>query len=450
MINKIKGTKDYNFLEFDIKHMVTLIFEDIVIKHGFNFVETPIIEYKNLFVRSMQESEIVNKEIYEFKDKSEREISLRPEGTAPFVRAYIENKWQQDTIQKFAYIQPMFRYEQPQKGRYRQFYQAGIEHVGEKCYLKDAEAIIVAHEILEYLEVEHKILLNTIGDKESRKKYELALTEYFNKHLNELSEVSQKRVLTGKVLRILDDKNDSKKEIVKNAPKIYNYLTEESKEYFKNLKDTLDRFGIEYEVSPQLVRGLDYYDETVFELVSTSEMSGSQSTLIGGGRYSNLIHELGGPKNLSSIGFGMGVDRVIDVIRNKYIERTNFNEEINYVDVFVSSSLGGQSKNQLFDLTYKHLVQVLNNVHFEYSTLKPKKVFEKAKKRNASILIYDDIKNEENLLTAKNLQTNDKIIFSFNNQGVADLLRFIEECDISDLDVNNIENYIEENLLKDE
>ncbi|MCU9934272.1 ATP phosphoribosyltransferase regulatory subunit [Mycoplasmopsis felis] len=199
----------------------------------------------------------------------------------------------------------MFRYEQPQKGRYRQFYQAGVEFVGEKNYLKDIAVIYLAASILDYLEVPYKLKINSIGNLESRRNYELSLKNYLIKFKDQLTPESQKRLLENNVLRILDDKIDSKLDFIKNAPKISDYLSEESKTYYNNVKIKLDELGIEYIESNELVRGLDYYDEVVFEFVADTKDVRSQSTIIGGGRYSNLIKELGGP-DLSSVGFGFG------------------------------------------------------------------------------------------------------------------------------------------------
>ncbi|UWV79758.1 ATP phosphoribosyltransferase regulatory subunit [Mycoplasmopsis felis] len=187
----------------------------------------------------------------------------------------------------------MFRYEQPQKGRYRQFYQAGVEFVGEKNYLKDIAVIYLAASILDYLEVPYKLKINSIGNLESRRNYELSLKNYLIKFKDQLTPESQKRLLENNVLRILDDKIDSKLDFIKNAPKISDYLSEESKTYYNNVKIKLDELGIEYIESNELVRGLDYYDEVVFEFVADTKDVRSQSTIIGGGRYSNLIKELG-------------------------------------------------------------------------------------------------------------------------------------------------------------
>ncbi|WP_322910903.1 histidine--tRNA ligase [Mycoplasmopsis felis] len=441
MITKIKGTKDYNYIEYELKNFISSIFEELCLKNGFKFIETPIIESTNLFKRTVQDSDIAQKEMYDFLDKSQREISLRPEGTAPFVRAYIENKWYTEQNQRFAYNMPMFRYEQPQKGRYRQFYQAGVEFVGEKNYLKDIAVIYLAASILDYLEIPYKLKINSIGNLESRKNYELSLKNYLIKFKDQLTQESQKRLLENNVLRILDDKIDSKLDFIKSAPKIKDYLSKESQTYYNNVKTKLDELGIKYFESNELVRGLDYYDEVVFEFVADTKDIGSQSTIIGGGRYSNLIKELGGP-DLSSVGFGFGIDRCASLIRERFIKSTNIEQEINNCDIYVSSSLNETNLSKLFDLTYKHLINLFPSVEFEFNLIKSKKLFEKANKKNAKIIIYDDKMLQPIMFCAKNLLTNDKIIFQNNNQGIADLLRFLEECDL-DIDINELEEYIE-------
>ncbi|WP_036452235.1 histidine--tRNA ligase [Mycoplasma buteonis] len=444
MISKIKGTKDYNPVDFEVKKFIQFIFEDTVNKFGFLMVETPIIESTNLFKRSVgDDSEIATKEMYEFLDKGKREICLRPEGTASFVRALIENKWFGSNWDKFAYFGPMFRYEQPQKGRYRQFYQAGVEFVGEKNYFKDAEIILMAQILLNNLEVETILKINTIGDLETRNRYEKALIEYFKPYVDQLSEDSQRRLKENKALRILDDKVDSKLEIVQNAPMIFDYLSDESKEYFTKLTDLLTEWGIEFEIAHELVRGLDYYDEIVFEFVSTDKNTGSQSTLIGGGRYSNLIKQLGGPE-LSSIGFGFGVDRLISIIGERVIEQNEITTALESASIYVAASENDENLKFLHGIINNYIRAIFSNVKIEYELIKSKKIFDRAKKVHAQIIICDDKNLEQkNLLLAKHLDSNDKIMFAKNEQGIIDLVRFMAEKEIDDVDVDQVEELIE-------
>ncbi|QGZ97755.1 histidine--tRNA ligase [Mycoplasma sp. NEAQ87857] len=447
MINKVKGTKDYNAIDFQVKEFIRDIFMSLIQNYNYQMIETPILEHTSLFKRSVADSEIANKEMYEFVDKGNREICLRPEGTASFVRALIENKWYVNN-EKFAYFGPMFRYEQPQKGRYRQFYQAGVELIGEKNYYKDVEVIQLANFILNSLEIPFTLKINTIGDFETRQKYEAKLIEYLTPYYDQLSKQSQMRLDQKKALRILDDKVDSTLDFVKNAPKITEFLSKESKEYFDNVLKYLDANEISYEVSSDLVRGLDYYDEVVFEFVSLDENTGSQSTLIGGGRYSNLINQLGGPK-LSSVGFGFGVDRLIAIIGPKIIESNDFKQKLKGANIFVAASVSQENLNSLLTITNTFLRTLFNQVHTEYSLIKSKKIFDKAKSYNASILICDDPKLPESVFIVKDLNTNEKIMFSDDPKGITDLTLFINDhIDPSDaLDEEFLDELIEGVML---
>ncbi|VEU70381.1 histidine--tRNA ligase [Mycoplasmopsis glycophila] len=442
MFNKIKGTKDYNPVSFQVKKQIQEAFERISSTFDFKMIETPIMESASLFKRSVGEtSDIVHKEMYEFKDKGDRDICLRPEGTAPFVRALIENKWYAENIEKFAYFGPMFRYEQPQKGRMRQFYQAGVEYIGEKNYLKDVEVIFMAQILLFNFEIKTTLKINTIGDAISRKNYAQALTEYLQKYKNELSEQSQKRLENGGVLRILDDKRDSKLEFMKNAPKIWDYLSEESKNYFSKIKKTLEEWEIEFEVDSDLVRGLDYYDEIVFEFVANDDNVGSQSTLIGGGRYSNLIKELDGPE-LSSVGFGFGVDRLMSIIENRIIEEENLKEQIENYTFYLAVSDTEQNLDFLARVGNLVLRGLFQNIKLEYKQIKPKKIFEKAQKYNAEILITDDPQRPD-LLLVKHLETGDKMHIRKSQESLIDLIHFLVDHEIQEIDPDFAEQFIE-------
>ncbi|SJZ47375.1 histidine--tRNA ligase [Mycoplasmopsis verecunda] len=448
MINKIKGTKDFSVTEMMLKDFILTSFENVVTKHEFKMVETPILEQTSLFKRSVGESEIAKKEMYEFMDKGDREICLRPEGTASFVRAYIENKWYADDFDRFAYFGPMFRYEQPQKGRYRQFYQAGVEFVGGKNYLRDAEVILTAVDLLDLFNVEYELKINSIGDTQSRANYEQALYDYLIQYKDQLSEISQERLANKKVLRILDDKNDAKKDFMKNIPLIQDYLSEESKQYFENVLKTLANSDVKFSISNELVRGLDYYDEVVFEFASKDKNAGSQATLIGGGRYSNLIHELGGPK-VSSVGFGFGVDRLIDLIKDEFNEVTHIEQEARHTDIYIAMSEDAKNIDYAFWLANNHLRNFFT-VEVEYELIKSKKLMDKAYKHTSQFIIYDDKMAGDDLLTVKSLVNKDKISFGKNIHGIADLFTFlIENVDENaEVDINEIEEYLSEELME--
>lgn len=422
MFNRIKGTKDINQDEMITYEFIRNIFIKLTNSFNFNLVETPIIENADLYRRSVSNSDIVKKEMYEFQDKGERQIALRPEGTAGFVRSLIENKWYVSSLDpKFSYFGSMFRYEQPQKGRQRQFYQAGIEAIGDKNIYQDFEIIFLANLLLQSLELKNVLKINSIGDEISRANYQKALKEYFLPFKDNLSEINQER-LDNNVLRILDDKIDREKDFVKNAPKISSFLTAESQEYFKKLLALLDNANIKYEIDYSLVRGLDYYDEIVFEFISNDKNAGAQSTLIGGGRYSNLISELGGPK-ISAIGWAMGVDRAAEII--------------------IQNKVTNKFKNQikiLFAATNENNLPILLNLCNELRSygikseiikneVKSKKIFEKAEKLGINFVLFDDKYEENKNFLIKNLINNDRMYFSHNENGFQDLLQFLVDND---------------------
>ncbi|WP_029513757.1 histidine--tRNA ligase [Mycoplasmopsis primatum] len=436
MINRIKGTRDYSSRELQYRQDIINEFLQSCDLYGFNLIETPIFENASLFRRSVGGSDIVHKEMYEFKDKGGRDIALRPEGTAGFVRAMIENKWYAPSdsdyakVTKYAYYGPMFRYEQPQKGRLRQFYQAGVESICPKTDLpnefQDAELIILANSILSNLDIDYQLKINSIGDKESRERYQIVLKKYFEKYKDQLSEINQER-LQNNVLRILDDKEDSQKSFVKKAPKIKDYLTDNSKNYFAKLLKILDDNGIEYKIDDSLVRGLDYYDEVVYEFVSDDESAGSQATIIGGGRYSTLVKELDGP-DLYSSGWGMGLDRIIDIYFSDLDDYADGEDDdlplSQSIDILVATS-NSNRRNDFFNLVSQLRDKNLS-VEFLFEAVKQKKIFDKAKKFKCRFLITDDEKEPNNLAVIKNLETNEKIHFNEKTYtGFETVLEFI-------------------------
>ncbi|MCS4537010.1 histidine--tRNA ligase [Mycoplasma sp. CSL7475-4] len=422
MINKIKGTRDLSPAEMNLQEFIRNIFTKTIRSFNFSLIDTPIIEYSQLYKRSVAGSDIVKKEMYEFKDKGDREIALRPEGTAGFVRALIENKWYATLkTPKFGYFGQMFRYEQPQKGRQRQFYQAGVEVIGETNPYVDAELIVLAHSILQTLGLSFILKINSIGDFESRQKYQADLKEYFLQYKDQLSIDSQERI-ENNVLRILDDKVDSQKDFVKKAPKIKNYLSDKSNQQFNQLLKILDQSGVNYQVDYSLVRGLDYYDETVYEFVSTAQSAGAQSTLIGGGRYSNLIKELDGPK-LGASGWGFGVDRVAQIIMDEELEITQ--DDVEVVDIVVAST-DEKMQTELFTLA-NELRNYGVKIEFLKEISKSKKIFDKAKRLNSKFVIFNDKFDNNELILVKNIQNEDKIYFNLSEEGFVDLLDFLAE-----------------------
>jgi histidyl-tRNA synthetase len=285
--------------------------------YGYEEIRTPIAEPTALFVRGIgEETDIVGKEMYSFVDKGEDALTLRPEGTAGAVRAYVEHdRHTIDPIQKWYYLGPMFRRERPGKGRYRQFFQFGAELIGVADARADIELIAAAHRLLTEVGVQGVVLrMNSLGDAESRPAYREALVKYFTPHADKLGETDRTR-LEKNPLRILDSKDPVVAELAKSAPSTLDYLSEASRQHFQLVQDGLKALGIPFEVDPQIVRGLDYYSRTTFEFIATTGL-GSQSTVCGGGRYDGLVDELGGPPT-PAIGFGLGLDRLVMLLESQ-------------------------------------------------------------------------------------------------------------------------------------
>ena len=281
---------------------------------GFERIDTPIFEYTGVFNRAVGEtSDIVGKEMYTFSDRGGEEITLRPEGTAPVVRALLSNSLTQQLPLKYCYYGPMFRYERPQRGRYRQLHQFGVEFFGVDNPCADVEILDLAQQILDRLEINASLHLNTIGDSQSRDAYRVALIEYFSKYRSELSEDSQQR-LDKNPMRILDSKDSNDKRIAEDAPKISAHLTTAAAQFFEKVCEGLEVLGIKYTLDPTLVRGLDYYTHTAFEFKSTD--LGAQDAVLGGGRYDGLVQHMGGP-SIPAVGWGMGVDRIALLLENR-------------------------------------------------------------------------------------------------------------------------------------
>lgn len=276
-------------------------------------VRTPIFESTELFQRGVGDTtDIVQKEMYTFEDRGGRSLTLRPEGTAPIARSYVEHKMfgYPDQPVKVSYMGPMFRYERSQKGRYRQFVQFGVEAIGSKDPAIDAEVIELAMRVYQECGLKDlKLVINSLGDKEVREAHRTALIAHFEPQIGEFCSDCQNR-LEKNPLRILDCKVDANNELLKSAPKLTDYLNEESAAYFEDVKGYLEAVGIEYVVDPNLVRGLDYYNHTAFEIMSTAEGFGAITTLCGGGRYNGLVEDIGGPES-PGIGFGMSIERLL-------------------------------------------------------------------------------------------------------------------------------------------
>lgn len=308
-----RGTQDILPGEVEKWQFVESVLSDVCRRYNYKEVRTPIFEHTELFQRGVGDTtDIVQKEMYTFEDGGGRSLTLRPEGTASVVRSFVQNKVyglpNQPT--KYYYFGPMFRYERPQQGRMRQFVQFGIEALGSDDPAIDAEVIALAMNSYQELGLQSlKLVLNSLGDQESREEHRKALISHFDPHREELCEDCQVR-LDQNPMRVLDCKKDKDHPAMSTAPSILEYLNEYSRTYFEKVKSYLDKMGIPYTIDPNLVRGLDYYNHTAFEIMSESEGFGAITTLSGGGRYNGLVEEIGGPET-SGIGFAMSIERLL-------------------------------------------------------------------------------------------------------------------------------------------
>lgn len=308
-LQPVRGTRDIYGEESVKFRQVVRTAESVAGRFGFSQVQTPIFESTEVFSRPLGDtSDIVTKEMYTFEDRGGDSVTLRPEGTAPLVRAFISNGLTNDLPAKYFYHGPFFRYERPQKGRYRQLHQVGFELLGANSPAADTEVIAAAYLLLEELGIADKVMLNlnSLGDLESRQTYRDQLVAYFSKYKNDLSADSQVR-LEKNPMRILDSKADEDQEIVAGAPTIAEAFNDVSRTFFDTVLNQLSDLGIPHTVNPKIVRGLDYYTHTTFEFITTE--LGSQGTVLAGGRYDGLVKQMGGP-DLPGVGWGAGIDRL--------------------------------------------------------------------------------------------------------------------------------------------
>ena len=393
MITKPKGCHDIYGKEAKKWQYVNKLIESIMEKYNYDYIRKPIFESSELFHRGMGETtDVVTKETYDFTDRGDRKMTLRPEGTAGVVRSYVENKlYGEPGPVKLYYNGTMYRYERPQSGRDREFTQFGVEVLGSDDPMVDAEVISIPVVLLATLGLKGvKVKINSLGDKESRDSYREALIEYFKPHINELCEDCQDRLMKNP-LRILDCKVDKDNEILKNAPKTLDYLNEESKERFEKVKSYLDELGIDYEVDSNLVRGLDYYNHTVFEIEASVEGFGSNNVLAGGGRYNGLVNLLGGPVT-SCIGFACGIGRIVQALTLEDV-KLPIKEDLEVYVMYVSDTEKKYASS---------LVQYLRGNGFrvdtDYGNRSMKAQFKQADRLNSKYLIIlndEDLKNDE-------------------------------------------------------
>ncbi len=322
MITALRGMKD--ILPPQNKKFVYILknLTAIARKYGFEFIQTPILEETSLFIRSVGESsDIVGKEMYRFVDKGGNDICLRPEATAGVVRAFIEKKYdKQGLIQRFYYYGPMFRYERPQKGRFRQFHQFGAESFGVKTHFEDANIILMIKEMLDFFEIKYTLKLNSLGCSECITPYKEKLVTFLDEKRDFLCEDCIRRKDTNPI-RVFDCKNEKCQETLKPAPRLNSSLCDDCDTHFNSLLKLLEAKDIKYELDPNLVRGLDYYNKTAFEFISGD--LGAQNAVAGGGRYDKLVSFLGG-KETPAIGFAIGIERLMEMVKEPSNKREGY------------------------------------------------------------------------------------------------------------------------------
>lgn len=428
MYQKIKGT--YDLLPKDTKKWQALEKTIRTVSKIYNYAEirTPIIENTELFHRSVgEETDIVSKETYDFIDRGKRKNTLRPEGTAPVVRSYIENKLYASKlpIQKLYYIGPMFRYERPQKGRYRQFSQFGAEAFGSDSPMLDAEIISYAVSIIKALKIKDvTVHINSIGDKESKVMYKDALVKYLEKDINTLCSDCQNRYLTNP-LRILDCKVDKDTILLQNAPKPLDYLNDASKNHFDKLLVYLDSMEIKYIVDKNLVRGLDYYTHTVFEVNANLETLGAQNTICGGGRYNHLVSSLGGP-DVPGVGFAFGLERLMLAL-----ESLNFKGEPDYLHLYIIVLGEEQKADGIKMLNRCRLGGLFSDIDFLDKSLKSQ--FKQADNLNARfVAIYGETEKANGQINLKDKDSGKEITISKHqlyNHIITELMNPSQACE---------------------
>lgn len=424
MISKQKGT--YDLYGEEARKVLALrnIFENIMNNFNYSFIRTPVFESTELFKRTSGEtSDVVSKEMYEFKDKKDRSLALRPEGTASVARCFIENKLFTDLPRKFWYFEPMYRYDRPQKGRYREHFQFGCEAYGSNDARVDAEIISIPYHLFETLGLEGvKVRINTLGDNESRENYKKALVDYLKPHIDSLCEDCKER-FNKNPLRILDCKVDKDNEILKNIPKTIDYLNEESKTFFDEVLSYLDSLEICYEVDPKTIRGLDYYTHTVFEIEADIKDFGAQNVLCAGGRYNNLVENLDGPAT-PAVGFGLGSERLLLALEHENIDIVDEKS----VDVYVIP----MTLDKTFSFSLVYLLRTLGlSVETDYLNRKLANNFKYAEKINAkyTVVIGED-EIEKEYFTVKNMKTREEEKVS-KNEFLKYILEHLEQDDCS-------------------
>ena len=351
-IQAIRGMNDLLPADSNIWSFLDSTISNLLLSYGYKYCRTPNIESTETFARAIGEvTDIVEKEMYTWKDNNGDSLTLRPEGTAGVVRMMIEHNLPREGIQKVFYNGPMFRHERPQKGRYRQFHQVGAEVFGVSDAKIDAELISITQILWKTLGIDAELEINSLGSAQSRASYREILSGYFNDNKDQLDEDSLRRLKTNP-LRILDSKNKELESLISGAPKMIDYLDDDSNHHFNALKNYLESLNISYKVNPKLVRGLDYYNQTVFEWISND--LGAQGTICGGGRYDGLVEKMGGNAT-PAIGFAMGLERIALLIEDKSDQIINKRPHLYF------ASIGDSANIESMNLS-KKIIEALPNI----------------------------------------------------------------------------------------
>ena len=405
-VNNVKGTRDIIGEEANAFNYIENLLKQICELYAYNEVKPPVLEHSELFVRSVGESsDVVRKEMYTFLDKAESSVTLRPEFTAGIMRLIIQNKLlsTNELPLKTYYVGPVFRYERPQLGRYRQFTQFGVEAVGNNSPEIDVETILLAYTILTSLNLDGvTIKINTMGDEESRLKYKNALKEYFAQYLDQMCADCHSRFELNP-LRILDCKVPEDQKIVAGAPKMKDFLSDTAKERFNKVLKLLDEMDIPYEVDDTLVRGLDYYSETVYEFHYVSSKGNDYGAIGGGGHYDKLVKELGGP-DVAGVGFSFGVDRLYSILRDDNLLPDGLD---NPIEIYVMPL--GESAKVLAMQTAVALRISGYRTDLCFEEAKLGNMFKRAERKGARFAVIigeDEVKKEEVII--KNLSTTEQ------------------------------------------
>lgn len=425
-----RGTQDLFLDSMNEWQQVETRIRELAKLYNIGEIRTPVFEHTEVFNRKNDSSDVVNKEMYTFKDNSDRSLTLKPEGTAGLIRSYVENKLYSnpEPLHKFYYITPAFRYERPQKGRMRIHHQFGVEFLGQKSAIVDVQAMLVGIHFVRSFGLKNVVLhINTLGDDDSRAAYREALKQHFEPSIHELCTDCHRRYEQNP-LRILDCKVDAQHPSVVNAPKMRDYLNKASTEYFDQVLQLLDDFKIDYVVDPKLVRGLDYYTHTVFELKNHTKDTGSQDTLFGGGRYDHLVEEFEGPA-ISSVGFGLGLERFILMLKAQGLLKA----EVHPLDLY------GLSLSESTQVEMLRIIEALRSENiscdFDIANRSMKAQFKSADRFKARfLLILGEDEQRNNTIRVKNSMTQQQVEIS-----QVDLIDYVK-TQLSDKENRNEEN----------